>query len=386
MRIQLMFLSIYAISITRCLAQTQQNGHSEIFDVIDDSSPTEEGQRKDVITKKRATSKEKLVGFTDILKSSLDMITSRNEDPVPVRQFLNKHFFTNDKDMSIWSKAIDEAEQLFHVKFTERDLADMQGFLRDTYQYMLTCDDNLRESKRKSLDLKKHVQCYVEIYNVVQSGKLFFGLPADTDIGKTRILSLNMAYSMMKMLYLQMSKLLSAKADLNPLVIAKPMLDTSVRLVNHYNRIGDAVNASILSGVSAVKTCVRETIFFREFNDHCSPVVNMQDALTISGGSTRSLFDHKYRVTVTDESTGDTVCELIKQSPTDAELSKMKKDCGDKRNKHINKLMQKMSSYLKDRTEVVTESLQKLWGKNKKKLKIIASSYVDDSAIDMFQK
>ena len=288
--------------------------------------------------------------------------------------------------MSIWPKAIDEAEQMFHVKFTERDLADMQSFLRDTYQYMLTCDDNLRESAKKNIDLKKHVQCYVEIYNVVQTGKLFFGLPADSDIGKTRILSLNMAYSMMKMLYLHMSKLLSAKADLNPLVIAKPILDTSVRLVNHYNRIGDAVNASILSGVSAVKTCVRETIFFREFNDHCSPVVNMQDALTISGGSTRSLFDHKYRVTVTDETTGETICELIKQSPTDAELSKMKKDCGNKRNKHIDKLMQKMSSYLKERTEVITEALQKLWGKNKKKLKSIASSYVDDNAIDMFQK
>lgn len=285
---------------------------------------------------------------------------------------MNKHFFTGEKAMSIWPKAIEETEELYTFDFQERDLADMQSVLRKIYQNVLDCDSVLQKSKRKEIDLQVHSQCYVAIYDIILNGKVQFGFPQGTDVGKARILSLNIAYNMMRLLFLQMTQNLAMKADLNPLRVTKPIIDTAVELTNYYGRAEKAANVTRFSAVGPVKVCSQVTIFYKDFDDHCSPETAAYDDLQVSGGSSRSIFEKKVKVSVTDNTNGEVICEVQQVIIKESSISKMKEKCEKARARYMNKLENEMAKYFAERTQSITKALPLLWGRSKKKLKMFA--------------
>ena len=246
----------------------------------------------------------------------------------------------------------------------------MQEILRNIHKFVLECDEDLAASKFKKRDLEKHTRCYANIYDVIQNGDIYFGLPPQSDVAKARILSLNIGYNLFKLLFLQMCKSLCVKSGLDSSVISKPFFEESMRLVEHYDKVGKSVNITRLSRVGPVKVCTRDTIFFRDFDDHCSPITELVDLGMAGGISTTNdasaIFETKYRITVTDEqNTGKTICDIEKTSPKDSELEKSKMECENKRKRYVNKLGHKIENYLENSVDLVTDSLSKLFQKDK---------------------
>ena len=259
----------------------------------------------------------------------------------------------------------------------------MQNVLRNIHELVLDCDEDLHDSKQKTLDLKKHSRCYVRIYDVIKNGDVFFGLPAWSDVARTRILSLSLSFNMMKLLFLKMCQNLCIKSNLNPSVISKPFFEESMTMMEEYNAIGKSVNETRLNRIGPVSVCTRNTIFFKDFDDHCSPATELVD-LGISGGSltgSKEIFKHKYRITVIDEQLENsgsgsnrsrspaTVCEIELEAPNDSQLEKAKKKCNHARLKHIKKVEQKIQNFIDDRVNIVISSLSKLWGNSRTQLR-----------------
>lgn len=255
----------------------------------------------------------------------------------------------------------------FKFKFQERELREMQEILRNVHKFVIQCDEELSESKFKQPDLQKHTRCYARIFDVIQNGNVYFGLPAQSDVAKARILSLNISYNMFRLLFLRMCQNLFIKSGLDPSVISKPLYDESMMILENYDKIGKSVNITRLSRVGPVKVCTRDTIFFRDFDDHCSPVTELVD-LGIAGdiltNDATTIYETKYRISVVDEQNKNSkksICDIEKISPNDSELEKSKKECKDARKRYVKKLKHKIEKYLENSVDLVTDSLSILY-------------------------
>jgi len=333
-----------------------------------------EGEERDAKVEEDAAVRSATATYNDILDGSLKMITGKLEDPIKIRKFLNKHFFTNKVTMSIWAKAIKETELFYNFEFQEYDLAVLQDTLRNIYKNILDCDGDLERSVKKKKHLIQHSKCYTNIHAIIVAGQVEFGLPTGSEVGQARILSINIAYNLMKLLFLQMTQNLVMNVGLNPLAITKPIIDSAVEMINQYENVGSSVNSTRLSAIGTVRVCTEATFFFNEFDDNCSPEPVKQDMLLYVGGSTSALFEKQIKVSVKDTMSGTDVCSMemktTPQNPKEKIASEMKAKCEKARASYTNKIDRKIQEYLSERTQKIIKALPTLWGRSKKKLKV----------------
>lgn len=312
------------------------------------------------------------ITFEGIINESLELIVGELGSPVDLREILDKYYFTGKKSMSVWPKALEETSTQYGLSFNERDLSDCQNIIRKIYQNMMFCDEKL--SKHDKQHRIKHAQCYETVYEIVSEGEVDFGFPTGSHAGTARILDMNMAYSLLKLLYLELSQQLALVVGLQPMNITKNIYTVAEDIVSKYKSVEKIAVEARTQQVGNVEICSVQDILFEEFPGTCEASSKIEeDDVTVAGGTSQDPFKQKFRAKVVDKKGGKEVCnEAMSTSPNkDAEAvkSELREKCKEKKKAYVDKLTKEIKEYLTRRSGLISNELPKLWRRKQKTLK-----------------
>lgn len=343
---------------------SEESGSGENDNTEDLSEPT-------TITRRRIETT-----FVSIVKDSLDMLIGELGSPVEIRQLLDKNYFTGRKSMSIWAKAIEETKDTYGLSFNERDLSDFQSNIRRIYEKMMFCDEKL--SKHDKKHRINHARCYEKVYSVVTEGETDFGFPTSSKAGVSRILDLNIAYNLMKLLYLELSQQLALVIGLQPMNITRNIYLTAEDIVNKYKTVEQIALDARIQQVSSVKICSVQEIFFAEFDGTCeSDDKNEENEFTVAGNTSEDPFKQRLRAKVIDRKDGTEVCNILMstnpQEDEETVRKSLRKKCNSQKKTYVKKLTEEMKTFVSHRSGAVFQELPKLWRGKEKTLKKMKS-------------
>jgi len=315
------------------------------------------------------------LSFKDIINLSIRQVVSSN-DAKKDGEILDKYYFTDKKEMSIWPKIIKETEKVTNSEFEERELADMENSVKNIYRRMLECDLNNAAEKKSKKKEKDLVKCYKTLGEFIADGFVDFSLPRGTIEGHAHMFEMNVAYNVMVLLIYHMISSMSISAQMNSFTTQIQFYKIAEGFVESMEIVSKSSIDVRLQSVSLIEICEVQEVLWQEFTGLCETrdsVRDKRDADLIHGiGGSSNVFGQKYRATVTDDVTGEDICYEESSAKTAKTSSKVKDDltktCSKQRKKYVSKLEKEITEYYTERSSAITKELPKLWGSDKAKL------------------
>lgn len=316
------------------------------------------------------------VSFQDIIELSVSHIVN-NTDAKEKGDLLNRYFFTVKKEDSVWPKAIKETEKVTKVEFGERELADMENAIKHVYQRILECNLNNagQRKKNKKEKAKDLVKCYKTLGEFVDDGFLDFAFPRGSLKGQAHMFEMNMAYNVMVLLIYNMLTAMEQDAmNMNSFQTQLQFYKIAESLTQAAEEAAANSIQVRLSAITPIEICNIQTALWQEFPVSCeSGVRKKREVSAYSGiGGTADVFEMKWRATVRDEVTGETICQkedITGEDKDSASVKKMlKKECKEARSEYMKKTRRETRMMYEQRAAPVVNELPKLWGKSKAKL------------------
>lgn len=312
------------------------------------------------------------ISFEGIIKESLGLLIGELGSPVDLREMLDKYYFTGKKSMSIWPKAIEDTSKTYGLTFNERDLTDFQNDIKKIYQNMMYCDEKL--SKHDKKHRVEHAECYETVYEIISEGDVDFGFPTGSLSGTARILNLNIAFNLLRLLYLELSQQLALVIGLQPMNVTKNIYTVAEDVVNKYKLVEKVALEARTQQIGNVEICSVQEILFEEFPGTCEASSKIEeDDVTVAGSTSQDPFKQKFRAKIMDKNSDEEVCnEAMSTTPQkDAEAvkSELREICKEKKATYVNKVTKEMKQHISRRSGLISEELPKLWRKKQKTLK-----------------
>jgi len=335
-----------------------------------ESGSGEEDAAEDVFSQKG----EK-ISFLDIIELSVAHMVN-STDAKEKGDLLNRYFFTVKKEDSVWPKAIKETEKITKVDFGERELADMENAIKHVYQRILECNLNNAGQKKKSKKgkAKDLVKCYMTLAEFIDDGFLDFGFSRGTLKGQAHMFEMNMAYNVMVLLiYHMLSGMEQAAMNMNSFETQLQFYRVAESLTLAVEEAAANSVAVRVDAISPITICNIQEALWQEFPVGCDGGRTKRDLGAVRGiGGSADLFKMKFRATVTDDVTGETICqkELITSEEKDVDDVKkeLRQQCREARNEYLKKTKAETENYYEQRAAPVVKELPKLWGNSKAKL------------------
>jgi hypothetical protein len=128
-----------------------------------------------------------------------------------------------------------------------------------------------------------------------------------------------------------------------------------------------------VEAISPVEICNIQEALWQEFPVGCDGGRTKRDVGAVRGiGGSADLFKQKFRATVVDDVTGETICqkELTTSDEKDARDVKkeLRQQCREARTEYIKKTRAETETFYDQRAAPVVKDLPKLWGNSKAKL------------------
>jgi len=315
------------------------------------------------------------ISFLDIIELSVAHMVN-STDAKEKGDLLNRYFFTVKKEDSVWPKAIKETEKITKVDFGERELADMENAIKHVYQRILECNLNNAGQKKKSKKgkAKDLVKCYMTLGEFIDDGFLDFGYPRGTLKGQAHMFEMNMAYNVMVLLiYHMLSGMEQAAMNMNSFETQLQFYRVAESLTLAVEEAAANSVAVRVEAISPIEICNIQEALWQEFPVGCEGGRTKRDLGAVRGiGGTADLFKQKFRATVVDEVTGETICQkemtTSEEKDSDDVKKELRQQCRDARNEYVKKTKSETENYYDQRGAPVVKELPKLWGNSKAKL------------------
>jgi len=315
------------------------------------------------------------ISFLDIIDLSVAHMVN-STDAKEKGDLLNRYFFTVKKDDSIWPKAIKETEKMTKVDFGERELADMENAIKHVYQRILECNLNNAGQKKKSKKgkAKDLVKCYMTLGEFIDDGFLDFGYPRGTLKGQAHMFEMNMAYNVMVLLiYHMLSGMEQAAMNMNSFETQLQFYRVAESLTLAVEEAAANSVAVRVEKISPIEICNIQEALWQEFPVGCEGGRTKRDLGAVRGiGGSSDLFKQKFRATVKDEVTGETICQkemtTCEEKDSDDVKKELRQQCREARNEYVKKTKLETQNYYEQRGAPVVKELPKLWGNSKAKL------------------
>jgi len=301
-----------------------------------------------------------------------------NTDATEKGDLLNRYFFTVKKQDSVWPKAMKETEKLTKVEFGERELADMENAIKHVYRRILECNLNNAGQKKKTKKEKAKdlVKCYLTLAEFINDGFLDFAYPRGSMKGQAHMFEMNMAYNVMVLLFYHMLSAMEQEAlNMNSFQTQLQFYQIADSLVQ---TVEDAASNAVqvrVSAVTPVEICNIQTALWQEFPVACESGISRKrrDVGAVTGiGGTADVFEMKWRATVRDEITGETICQKEATTGEGKDSAAVKKElraeCKEARTEYVKQTKKEARELYEQRAAPVVEELPKLWGGSKAKL------------------
>jgi len=340
-----------------------------------ESGEGESGSGEDDAAEEIFSQKGEKISFLDIIELSVAHMVN-STDAKEKGDLLNRYFFTVKKEDSVWPKAIKETEKITKVDFGERELADMENAIKHVYQRILECNLNNAGQKKKSKKgkAKDLVKCYMTLAEFIDDGFLDFGFPRGTLKGQAHMFEMNMAYNVMVLLiYHMLSGMEQAAMNMNSFETQLQFYRVAESLTLAVEEAAANSVAVRVDAISPIEICNIQEALWQEFPVGCDGGRTKRDLGAVRGiGGSADLFKMKFRATVTDEVTGETICqkEMITNEEKDVDDVKkeLRQQCREARNEYLKKVKAETETYYEQRAAPVAKELPKLWGNSKAKL------------------
>lgn len=340
-----------------------------------ESGEGESGSGEDDAAEEIFSQKGEKISFLDIIELSVAHMVN-STDAKEKGDLLNRYFFTVKKEDSVWPKAIKETEKITKVDFGERELADMENAIKHVYQRILECNLNNAGQKKKTKKgkAKDLVKCYMTLAEFIDDGFLDFGFPRGTLKGQAHMFEMNMAYNVMVLLiYHMLSGMEQAAMNMNSFETQLQFYRVAESLTLAVEEAAANSVAVRVDAISPIEICNIQEALWQEFPVGCDGGRTKRDLGAVRGiGGSADLFKMKFRATVTDEVTGETICqkEMITNEEKDVDDVKkeLRQQCREARNEYLKKVKAETETYYEQRAAPVAKELPKLWGNSKAKL------------------
>jgi hypothetical protein len=314
------------------------------------------------------------ISFLDIIELSVAHMVN-STDAKEKGDLLNRYFFTVKKGDSIWPKAIKETEKMTKLDFAERELADMENAIKHVYQRILECNLNNAGQKKKSKKgkAKDLVKCYMTLGEFIDDGFLDFGYPRGTLKGQAHMFEMNMAYNVMVLLiYHMLSGMEQAAMNMNSFETQLQFYRVAESLTLAVEEAAANSVAVRVESISPVEVCNIQEALWQEFPVGCDGGRAKRDVGAVRGiGGSADLFKQKFRATVTDDVTGETICQKEMTTCEEKDATDVKKElrqqCRQARQEYIKQTKAETETYYQQRAAPVVKELPKLWGNSKTK-------------------
>ena len=383
------FLFTFAILLQVFFSEIYTDSNSESVETEGSGSESgDDGLKLKAVKRSiRSSPSNKEITYAEILNKSTKAILGLDFNINQMKQTLEDHYFTSEESQSIWPKAIKETEGTLNLFFNERELLDMQSDIKLIYRRMLECDllPKVSQKKKKHSKVKKRkeqVKCYLTINDFIDKGFPDFGFPRGSVEAQAKMLQIGLAYNVMSVLILQITRQLSIKANVSPnitLIADRAIIDIAENIFNFKTVMQNTVDARE-QAVSQTEICQIRQVLWIEFEETCETRIK-RDITTGAGiGGIKEKFVQKYRVKVVDNVTGKEVCSRIMSTSDKTNKEQVKsllaKTCQKVRQKYVARIRKEIEKFYNERILVIVEDIRKMWETNKKK----AAKFLQQSA------
>jgi len=358
----LIILQIFYVTSANCQSADYES---------ESESGSGEDEEEDVSEEVFKQDNEKIT-FTDIITLAVSHMVNASAAKEK-GELLNRYFFTVKKEDSIWPKALKETENTTNVEFQERELADMENAIKNIYRRILECNLNNAGQKKKKNKARDLVKCYMTLGEFIKDGFIDFGFPRGTMRGQTHMFEMNMAYNVMVLLiYHMLSGMEEAAMNMNSFETQLEFYRIAEAFVNAVETTSKNSIEVRIESITPIEICNIQEALWTEFPVQCSTRAK-RDLSNVQGiGGTSDLFRQKYRATVKDEVTGETICSQDKTTDEKKDSktvrAELHSECNKVRDSYVNEKKQEITKYYEQRAFPITNTLPKLWGSSKLKL------------------
>jgi len=321
----------------------------------------------------RRTRRSTNVTYPDIINKTLEAITDEETTAKELRELFFTYFCTDNKDLSIWPKAVTETEEMLGLEFSERELFECENDVKSICRRFLECELHEKNQKKKKAKPKVIARCFLSLVEYIDDGFTDFALPRGSVEGQAHMFQMHMSYQLMSLLLLKYAEKVAKAAGVSYMRAASSVVEISENLVNQTKIVTKNTIDARLQAISQIEICLMQEVLWQEFQVSCEFRIKKRSLDAGAGiGGEKDIFKRRYRAKVVDYVTQEEICNkamTTSENMDDDEVKeKLTKICTVKRDLHAKQKHEEITAFYASRSLPVAQNVCKLWSCNDQKL------------------